>query len=223
MLYPSAWLDSIRIAKALRDYPEYVPPHRGDYASLSRTQGEENFAYFLEQKPRRLDSLNRLLAELDVSAMLDDAGVRRVSAWVHRYSGHLVGKDIISSSDAYHSFTPPWTDANRGLNAVWDLGIYIGEYVTSVHSSHKWGLDLGDRHQVSREASGYLRPSVFIAWRPVRRFAPFDFSFATARAKRNVMTIGSILVGDPNAPADSFQESLTFWAGSDPRQAALGR
>jgi hypothetical protein len=223
MLYPRAWRDSMRIAKALRSYPEYTPPHRGDYASLSRAQGEENFAYFLEQKPRRLDSLTRLLAYFDVSATLDHAGLRRVSAWVHRYSGHLIGKDVISSSDTYHSFTPPWTHANAGLNAVWDLGVYTGEYVTSVNPAHKWGLDLGDRHRVSREVSGYLRPCIFIAWRPVRRFPVFDFSFATAKAKRRVMTIGSVLVGDPNAPADGFQAALTFWAGSNPRQAASVR
>jgi hypothetical protein len=28
MLYPRAWRDSIRVAKALRDYREYAPPHR---------------------------------------------------------------------------------------------------------------------------------------------------------------------------------------------------
>jgi hypothetical protein len=223
VLYPRAWLDSFRVAKALRDYPEYAPPHRGDYASLSPAQGEENFAYFLEQKPRRLDSLGRLLAEFGVSATLDDAGMRGVSAWVHRYSGHLIGKHVFLWSEAYRTFMLPWTDAISGLNAVWDLGVYTGEYITSVNPSHKWGLDLGDQHRVSREVSGYLRPCVFIAWRPVRRFAVFGFSFAAAKAKRNVMTLGSRLGGDRNAPADSFQKALTFWAGSDPRQAALGR
>ena len=191
--------------------------------SLSRREGEENFAYFLDQKPYRLKNFAQLLAEFNELATLDHGGLQRINAWVHRYGGHLVTKDNIASQEAYELFSPPWTDANLGLNVVWDLAIYAGEYVTSANPSHKWGLDLGDEHRVSRQLAGYLRPCVFIAWRPVRRFHLFDFAFDTARTKREVMTIGSFLVGNPNAPPDSLQRVLTFWAGRDPQQSQPGR
>lgn len=217
MLYPRAWLDSVRLRRALQDYPPYAPPHRGDCMSLSQQEGEENYAYFLYQKLARLEHFVQLLAKFDVPASLDDAGLQHVNAWVHRYSGHLVTRDTASSHETYVSFSPSWTDANLGLNVVWDLAIYAGEYITSANPAHRWGLDLGDKHRIAREDFGYLRPCVFISWRPVRRNHIFDFAFATARAKRRVMTIGALLIGNPDAPADSFQKTLTFWAGSDPR------
>jgi hypothetical protein len=217
MRYPRAWLDSIRLRKALQDYPPYAPPHRGDCMSLSQEEGEENYAYFLDQKPARLERFVRLLAKFDVPASLDDAGLRCINEWVHRYGGHLVARDTASSHETFVSFSPSWTEANLPLNVIWDLAIYAGEYITSANPSHRWGLDLGAEHRISRQDFGYLRPCLFIDWHPVRRNHIFDFAFATARAKRRVATIGALLAGDPNAPADSFKKTLMFWAGSDPR------
>ncbi len=49
-----------RLPRLLASYPPYDTPHPGDTRSLSVAQGEENLAYLLDVRERRL----RIVAEL---------------------------------------------------------------------------------------------------------------------------------------------------------------
>jgi hypothetical protein len=207
MLHPKTWLDAVRIREAIRNYPVYTPPHRKDSESITFAEGNENFAFFIDQKPIRLANFVKWLAYFGVSPSDDDMGIHNVGAWVHRNGGLLMTADIYMSNKIYSSFTSSWTENYRGLNVIWDLAIYAGDWIIQKNASCSWGLDIGDEDRASRTMMGYLRPCVLIQEKP-GRFPIFDFCFDLVVAKRDLITIGAVRIGDPNMALAGFETKL---------------
>ncbi|MEQ1673041.1 MAG: hypothetical protein ABL893_19495 [Hyphomicrobium sp.] len=207
MLHPKAWLDSIRIRDAVANYPIYAPPHKLDYKSITALQSRENYSYFDDQRAIRLAHFSQWIDNFGISATIDNAGIQSISGWIHRYAGHLLTADIYSSRHLYSSFTPVWSGSHRGLNVIWDLGIYAGDWIVQQNPACSWALNTGDEDPVSRNMTGFRRPCILIQKRP-GVFPVFNFLFDVAVAKRDLVTIGAIRIGDPNTPCNGFELQL---------------
>lgn len=98
--------------------------YRDQYAVRS----DQNFTYFMEQRVTRLAALAAFLDEFGVVASLDDAGLASVSAWFADNSFALVSslRDK-TSREAFYRMQTPWTEQLRGLNIIFDLGVFLGE------------------------------------------------------------------------------------------------
>jgi hypothetical protein len=129
-----------RMSEALVDYPVYEPPHRqgphgprhlsDQEAREFWARGKENFSHFMERRKERLDALRTFLARFDVAMDLEQAGLAAVSAWLPGNCGTLVsdlGKE--ETVQIFFRYLAPWVGDLRGLNVIFDLGIFFGECV----------------------------------------------------------------------------------------------
>jgi hypothetical protein len=129
-----------RMSKALVDYPVYEPPHRqgpngprdlsDQEAREFWARGKENFSHFMEHRIERQDALRAFLANFDVAMTLEQAGLAAVSAWLPGNCGALV-RDIDKEEtiQIFFRYLVPWVGDLRGLNVIFDLGIFFGECV----------------------------------------------------------------------------------------------
>lgn len=217
MLHPKSWLDSWQLKKVVSDYPVYSPPYPRNHSSLTLRQAQENFSFFTDQKERRLRRFATFLAEFETAATLDNTGVQQVGRWVHRYGAHLITSDRRECPRTYYSFNPPWIGPYQGLNVVWDLATYAGDWIIAKNPFCAWELDLGDEDRISRSLPGYLRPCVMIERIP-GRFLVFDYVYDVADAKRDAIILGQIRVGDPNTLVGVFESQLRIRAAHVPTQ-----
>lgn len=158
------------MAQSLTDYPIYDPPHRQGPnfvrepdSPASRQQsrefverGRENFAYSLDNRAARLAALRSFLAKFSVDATLDESGLTAVSTWCPGNCGTLAA-DLrsISIRQAYFQRVTPRTDAQRGLNVIFDLGIFFGECLIARNSRLHWAYHPGSSDDGSANHSGY--------------------------------------------------------------------
>jgi hypothetical protein len=206
LLRPSAWLDARRVRVALRGYPVYSPPYRGDSSELSLEHGQANYAYFLRNKDSRLAGLRTFLASFDVRFSVDDVGLRSVDAWLHRYCGHLIGLNRFASYQAFQTFVPSWTGSYSGLNVLWDLGIAAGEFVIKLNPACSWFLNDGPTHGSPPGSIDYLRPCLLIEHAP-KYCDAFGAILLMAQAKQEIMRIGR----PPGPVMDYVPNALENW------------
>jgi hypothetical protein len=213
MLRPSTWLDSWRIGQLLRNYSTYSPPHSGDPRNLTLEQGKTNYEYFLRKKSQRFDNLRALFIPFNASLTLDDGGLRTIDAWVHRFCGHLIDQDRLASSISFRTWNPPWASQHAGLNVLWDLGIYAGEFVIHLNSNCSWYLNDGGSHRSAREWTDYLRPSLRIERRQ-GSWDVFETIFQIAEAKQRLMLLGQSIRTDIDHAPDALEKRIRFYAAT---------
>jgi hypothetical protein len=132
------------LAPALVDYLLYQPPNRQGPNCIGRRhyQNEEeyfrymrefaarvdqNFLYFMDQRTTRLTALQVFLGKFGVSASLDDAGIASVAAWLPDNGYALADFRDKAVANRFYEMQTPWTEAFRGLNVIFDLGVFLGE------------------------------------------------------------------------------------------------
>ncbi len=168
-LKPRVWYSAWRVGSAMCGYPVYAPPNPHNEVELPAGKAKENFDYFLQQRPKRLQDFRYFMKKFGVDAETTDAGLNAVSAWFDRYGGlllHFQPRDT-ASLHAFMNYLPPWTGEHIGTNVVWDLGTYIGECVIARCSRAHWDVNTGDPDPVSLEALGFQRPHVSgLVWPP---------------------------------------------------------
>jgi hypothetical protein len=161
-----------RIFDALVDYPLYEPPHRQgpNNPRHARGQGEEayhqfiqeynarskqNFAYFMAHREQRLAALASFLRKFEVTIGVDDRGLSLVSAWCPGNCGALV-PDLGSNATRQAFFQlAPWTEKWRGLNVIFDLGIFLGECLLIRNEHLYWEFFPRSSDDGSSNLSGY--------------------------------------------------------------------
>jgi hypothetical protein len=129
-----------RMSQALIDYPAYEPLHRqgpncprhlpDQEAREFAARGRENFSHFIEHRKERLVALKAFLAKFGVAMDLEEKGLVAVSAWLPGNCSALVadlGKD--ETMQIFFRYLVPWEGDFRGLNVIFDLGIFFGECV----------------------------------------------------------------------------------------------
>lgn len=211
MLRPRAWTDAIRMARALRNYPTYCPPFLGVPSALSREEGQANYEYFLRTKEERLSELQAFLLRFAIRASCDDAGLRSVDQWLHQYGGHLAPKSTLHTYLAFANLIPRWEGEFKGLNVVWDIGIFAGEVCRRLEPSCDWYLCEGIG-RMRKEDPANLRPCLRIPARP-GYWDIFTTMLSIGLAKRELIVIGrqpceSFLDYAPDALAKRIQFRL---------------
>jgi hypothetical protein len=138
-----------RMSQALADYPVYEPPHRqgpnaprgssDEEARAFAARGRENFVYFEERRAARLSALRAFLAKFDVVAGLEE-GLAVVSAWLPGNCGALIPAHLSrdETMQLFYRYLAPWEGNLRGLNAIFDLGVFFGECVIARNRNLHW-------------------------------------------------------------------------------------
>jgi hypothetical protein len=166
------------LSPALVDYALYQPPHRQgpflrrrhdqteqDFARYSQeyaAQSEQNFLYFMEQRATRIAALEAFLGNFGVSASLDDAGLASVSAWFSDNDYALANLRDQTVVQAFYQMQTPWTEGLRGLNVIFDLGIFLGESLIQKQPRLHWKYvprisDHGESFSTGYKIEGFRR------------------------------------------------------------------
>jgi hypothetical protein len=166
------------LSPVLADYPLYQPPHpegpflrrrqdqtEEDYKRYSHeyaARSEQNFGYFMEQRSARLLALQAFLDRFGVSASLDDAGLKSVSAWLPDNAYALANLRDAAVRQAFYQMQTPWTGVLRGLNVIFDLSIFFGESLIQkqprLHWKHIPGVsDNGESFGTGYQIEGFQR------------------------------------------------------------------
>lgn len=155
------------------DYPVYAPPHRqgpnyargtqdvndsafrSSFADFSARAGEM-FDYFLSHRDERISCLSAFLKKWDVQVDTDDDGLSAVSRWCPINCGALVA-DLKerSTRQEFLNMSTPWTGKNHGFNVIFDLGIFIGEYIIARNPRMEWKYRLAMSRDGYTSLSGY--------------------------------------------------------------------
>jgi hypothetical protein len=137
------WLRKLYLRRALRDYPLYDPPRKVEEYLLSREQAIENFDYFMRVRHERAAYFQRWLRHyFRVVITPDEKGVRALNRWRNKYAGFLlVAGPAGDVTDSYFTYDPPWTGNNAGCNALFDMGITLGEIIIALCPKLYWDVD----------------------------------------------------------------------------------
>ena len=130
--------DKHRVLDALTGYPPYSPPAWDPEKSFADSVAEYE-GFFLANKQMRIEAIRTFLAKFGVALTVDEGGLTAISAWCPRYADLLVdGLEHDAVADAYRYFEPPWTGPLLGLNTIFDLGIYFGEWILPHNPKLRW-------------------------------------------------------------------------------------
>lgn len=143
MLLPHMQLRKLWLRRVLRDYPLYDPPHKVEERLLSRDKATENFDYFMRVRQERLTHFqNWLRRNFGVTLTLEEKSVKALNRWGNRYAGLLfvTGPDGYPT-DSYFTYNPSWTGENAGNNALFDMGIALGEIIIANCPKLRWHVD----------------------------------------------------------------------------------
>ncbi len=168
-----------RLPRLLASYPPYATPHPGDARSLSVAQAEENLAYLLDVRERRLQIVAELLGHfgIDLHAGLEAEDPRDLLAaldrwardkWPTVYRPSLTGGPLTW-------LALPKQGPHIVLAMLMDVAIVLGEIVTAKRPDYAWRLDLAPDN---REMLTYQRAVLAKAPDDPRWTAtPLDFEY----------------------------------------------
>jgi len=197
MLLPHMWLRKLWLRRALRDYPLYDPPHKVEERLLSTEKAAENFAYFMRVREQRLayfrDWLRRYFG---VSIEPDAKGVRALNRWGNKYAGLLIEERKQGDpTPSYFTYDPPWTGENAGCNALFDMGITMGEFIIANCPKLYWAvaptallLPRTTRERKRDPGSSYQRPALTGSDSPSWSYEPLNDVYIFARQMQNNVT-----------------------------------
>ena len=157
---PSPTLGDSSVKEATANYPFYDRPHKQKPTLLYEAQ--ENFDYFMRVRLDRLALFQSwLMTHFDVNASLDRDGASAASRWVDRYGDALLG-DLDRDQFSFPYYSKSWTKGNPGYSVIFDLGIFIGEFVIEKRPWCRWALmqETPDKPSIKRSISK-LQPSLF--------------------------------------------------------------
>lgn len=134
-------------------------PHKQAERILDESGVQENFQYFMRVRLERLAFFQKWLERnFKVEATINGDGIIAVNQWVEGYGGALV-PDIVDYLNVFASYQPRWEGNYIGFNIMIDIGIFLGEYLSSKRAQLYWDIYRG--HEVepaTYKSAGYLRP-----------------------------------------------------------------
>jgi hypothetical protein len=118
-------------------------------------RGEENLSHLRARRRERLAALRAFLSKFDVAVDIDDAGVSAVSAWCPGNCGALVANMRDNGTRQAFFQLAPWIGQLRGLNVVFDLGVFLGECMIDRNPKLYWKYFGGGSNDGSAASSCY--------------------------------------------------------------------
>jgi hypothetical protein len=149
-----------RVKQATANYPFYDRPYKRKPTRLS--EAEENFDYFMRVRLERLAFFQHWLkTNFSVIASFDSDGASSVDRWVNRYGDALLG-DLDRDQFWFPYYSKSWTQDNPGYSVIFDLGIFIGEFVIDKRPWCRWALmqETPDKPWIKRSIAK-LQPALF--------------------------------------------------------------
>lgn len=139
LLRPGLWGRARRVRKALSNYPVLAPPHGKHSAFLDFDAAKENERFFFEHKQERIEALGDFLRAFDIDLALQGRGLDAVSAWFPGHAPLLVaGLRTKAVRQAFYGWRTPWVGRLRGLNTIFDLGLFFGECIIAKNPRCRW-------------------------------------------------------------------------------------
>ena len=124
--------------------------------SESAARGRENFEFFLNQRAARLVALQNFLVKFSVNATLDDPGLAAVSAWLPGNCGALVANlRSPTTRGIFFQLAALWAGEWRGMNVIFDLGVFLGECLIARNERLHWVYEPGMSDDGSANHTGY--------------------------------------------------------------------
>lgn len=148
MSFITRFFDRRKVWKLLTDYPVYTPPHKGGWEKkdwMTREQAQENYAFFLAEKDKRIRYLAEFLAHFDVKLEFTDDGLVALSQWMYRYGAYLrdtekYRRESVRASETNHI---RWDGDLAGLNIKHDAAAFCGECIVRYNKDAEWFLFTG--------------------------------------------------------------------------------
>lgn len=170
------------IRQAIATYPLYSPPYRQgpNYARSDAPHGiltkefcaafaalsDAKFSFFLKHKFERLGIFREFMSSMGVVASLDEEGLKAVSIWCPGNAACIVGNARASDlQQVFFTLNKAWDGDMRGLNFIFDFGIFIGESLIALSPKLAWKFrkgasDNGEAYQTGFQIAGFRSASV---------------------------------------------------------------
>jgi hypothetical protein len=151
------WLRNRKLKRMLAGYPAYTPPHLGIEWTMSEQHARENFEYFLAERAKRLDIVKRFLEPFGISLDFTDRARRAVDRWLASYGALLF---VSETGASFWTHRPQWAGPRSGLNVIFDLAIYIGEFAIVESPWLSWDIDVQHESGRTRSDHRFQRPAL---------------------------------------------------------------
>jgi hypothetical protein len=132
------WRNEARLQRALSGYPVYNPPHQGIAKLMPEKNARENHEFFLAKKAARLDALRRFLHPFGVSLAFTQQTKDALDGWLATYAALLY---VVEDGCSFLTHNPEWTGARGGLNVIFDLAVFLGEFAIKENRTLRWEMD----------------------------------------------------------------------------------
>lgn len=151
------WLGERRLKRVLAGYPVYSPPHLGVEWTMPEQDARENFEFFQTQRTHRIDILKRFLAQFDVSLDFTDRAKQALDRWIASYGALLF---VPETGYSFWTHRPEWVGPRSGLNVIFDIAIYLGEFAIAESPELRWTMDVRREKGRTRSDHGFQRPGI---------------------------------------------------------------
>lgn len=151
------WRDESRLRRALAGYPVYGPPHQGIEMLMGEREARENFEHFVSSRAERIEHLRELLAPFGVPLAFSDETKTALDAWIARYGAFLYVREFGSS---FLTRNPPWRGPRAGLNVIFDLATFLGEFAIHDSENLDWEMYTDVPEGLRRQDENYQKPVI---------------------------------------------------------------
>jgi hypothetical protein len=151
------WFSELRITLAVDGYPIYRPPPQGIEIAMSEREATENFEYFMSQRATRIAHLRDLLARFGVAVDSSEQTKRALDMWIFRYGGFLY---VHESGSSFLTHNPRWNGARAGLNVIFDLAVFLGEFAIGADPGLRWEMFTDMPSDKRKHARNYRKPII---------------------------------------------------------------
>lgn len=133
-----------RLAARLKHYPPYEIPHAGPAKALSEHEANENLDFFLDQKPARLDALDALLHDEEISLkesltigkvlpLVDELHQWADSTWPGAIAAERRDREVWQCTH--------YRDEDILYTLAHDVAVALGELVRFHQPRFEWAID----------------------------------------------------------------------------------
>lgn len=139
------------------NYPIYDPPHKVEERRLPKEQALQNFQYFMDVRQRRVKDFHDWLAtSFSVRASLDQGGIKNMLDWAESYAAILLPLKFQRYNELFYGYSEAWDGEFRSINALFDLGTALGEYIIQERPCLSWSMEwsLSNYPGIEERASG---------------------------------------------------------------------